>query len=373
MKILITGAGGFIGKNLTAALKNLEGCEILEFHIKDGFERLRSYCAGCDFVFHLAGVNRPENEIDFENGNAEFTRVLTGFLAEGSRCPVVFSSSIQAELENPYGRSKRRAEEILLKYEEQTGAAVYFYRLPNVFGKWCRPNYNSVISTFCYNTAHDLPIHITDQNHVLRLVYIDDVVAEFIRALHGTGTKQGDFYRIPEVYERRLGDVAGKIQAFSHTAETLEIPNQSDAFTKKLHSTYLSYLPEEKLKYALIAHSDERGAFAEFLRTKDRGQFSINVTKPGYVKGNHWHHTKHEIFLSVSGQGMIRLRKIGESGVIEIPVTGGSLEPVIIPPGYTHSLENTGDADLITVMWASEPYDPQRPDTYYLAVEEGMS
>lgn len=371
MKILVTGAGGFIGKNLVAALQNRNGDEILEFHAKDGFERLQSCCDRCDFVFHLAGVNRPENEIDFENGNAAFTQRLADFLAKGSRSPVVFSSSIQAELDNPYGRSKRRAEEILREYGKQTGAAVYLYRLPNVFGKWCRPNYNSVIVTFCYNIARGLPIQVTDRSRMLRLAYIDDIVAEFMRVLDGTGTKQEDFYNIPEVYERCLGDIADKIQDFSRNMETLEVPDQSDAFTKKLHSTYLSYLPEERLKYPLVRHSDERGAFAEFLRTKDRGQLSINVTKPGYVKGNHWHQTKHEIFLSVSGKGTIHLRRIGESSIIEIPVTGGSLEPVIIPPGYTHSLENTGDVDLVTVIWASEPYDPMRPDTFYLNVLEG--
>lgn len=373
MKVLVTGAGGFIGKNLIAALQNLKGYEILEFHIEDELECLRSFCAACDFVFHLAGVNRPESEAEFEDGNVAFTQTLISFLTEGSRCPVVFTSSIQAELDNPYGRSKRKAEEMLREYEKQVGAPVYLYRLPNVFGKWCKPNYNSVIATFCHNIAHDLPIYVADETNRLQLVYIDDVVAEFIQTLNGSGAKQGNFCSVPEVYVRCLGDIVDKIRAFSHSAETLEVPNQADAFTKKLHSTYLSYLPAEKLQYTLAAHSDARGAFAEFLRTKDRGQLSINVTKPGYVKGNHWHHTKHEIFLSVSGEGMIRLRKIGESGVIEIPITGGRLEPVIIPPGYTHSLENTGEVDLVTVMWASEPYDPRRPDTYYLAVQEGKS
>lgn len=370
MKILITGAGGFIGKNLAAALRDMDGYEVLEFHAKDGFECLKPYCSACDFVFHLAGVNRPESEAEFESGNVEFTRILTGFLAEGSRCPVVFSSSIQAELGNPYGQSKRRAEEILREYERQTGAPIYLYRLPNVFGKWCRPNYNSGIATFCYNTANGLPIHVNNERQMLRLVYIDDVVMEFIRALGGFGTNQDVFYSVPEVYEKCLGDIANQIQAFSLCTKTLEVPNQSDAFTKKLYSTYLSYLPEEKLKYTLAAHSDARGTFAEFLRSEDRGQVSINVTKPGFAKGNHWHHTKHEVFLAVSGEGVVRLRKIGESSVIEIPMAGSRLEPIIIPPGYTHMLENTGDVDLVTVMWANEPYDLRRPDTYYLDVLE---
>lgn len=370
MKILVTGAGGFIGKNLISVLHNMDNCEVLEFHAKDGHECLRTYCAACDFVFHLAGVNRPEDEAEFETGNVEFTRILTSFLAEGSRCPVIFSSSLQAELDNPYGRSKRGAEKILREYEEKTGTRAALYRLPNVFGKWCRPDYNSVIATFCHHTANGLPVHVRDENRMLRLVYIDDVVAEFVRALKGTGTKQGDFYIVPEVYERRLGDIANQIQAFSLCAETLEIPNQADAFAKKLYSTYLSYLPEEKLQYALAAHSDARGLFAEFLRTEDRGQLSINVTRPGHVKGNHWHHTKHEIFLAVSGEGVIRLRKIGERSVIEIPVRGDRLEPVIIPPGCAHMLENSGDVDLVTVMWANEPFDSRRPDTFYLDVRE---
>jgi UDP-2-acetamido-2,6-beta-L-arabino-hexul-4-ose reductase len=368
MKILVTGAEGFIGKNLTAALRNIDGYEIFSFRSKDDEGLLRTYCLDCDFVFHLAGVNRPENEADFEKGNAGFTQTLVDCLLEGSRCPVVFSSSIQAELDNSYGRSKYRAEEILREYERQTNTPVYLYRLPNVFGKWCRPNYNSVIATFCYNTAHDLPIYISNADQLLHLVYIDDVVTEFIRVLNGTGINHGNFYQIPEVYEKRLGDIADIIQSFSHCTETLTIPDQSDTFTKKLHSTYLSYLPNEKIQYSLITHSDARGTFAEFLRTQDRGQFSINVTKPGFTKGNHWHHTKHEIFLSVSGKGIVRLRKIDESSIIELPITGDCLEPVIIPPGYTHSLENTGESDLITIMWASEPYNPQSPDTYHLAV-----
>ena len=371
MKILITGAGGFIGKNLIASLRNMSGHEILEFHVQNGLKCLRSYCAGCDFVFHLAGVNRPESELDFETVNAAFTKTLTGFLAEGSRCPVVFSSSVQAALDNPYGVSKYKAEMILQDYARQTGAPVYLYRLPNVFGKWSRPAYNSVIATFCHNTANNLPIHISDRSRLLNLVYIDDVVTEFIRALDKRAERQGGFYSVSEVYEKCLGEIADSIQTFSHEMEILGIPNQADSFTKKLHSTYLSYLPKEKLQYSLAAHSDVRGTFAEFLRTEDRGQFSINVTKPGFIKGNHWHHSKHEIFLSVSGEGIVRLRKTGERGIIEIPITGGRLEPVIIPPGYVHSLENTGDADLITVIWASEPYDAHRPDTFYSDVLEG--
>ena len=368
MKILVTGAGGFIGKNLVSVLQSMEGHEILEFRSDDSMERLRTYCAVCEFVFHLAGVNRPERETDFETGNAGFTQTLADYLSEGSHCPVVFASSIQAELENPYGRSKRRAEGILREYGARTGASVYIYRLPNVFGKWCRPNYNSVIATFCHHIANGLPIHVNNASQMLRLAYVDDVTAEFVRALSGTAAKQDRFYTIPEVYERRLGDIADTIQAFSHNTETLGLPALSDGFTKKLYSTYLSYLPETGLKYSLTMHSDARGAFAEFLRSEEKGQISINVTKPGYGKGNHWHHTKHEIFLVVSGEGAIRLRKIDESHVIEIPVAGSRLEPVIIPPGYTHMLENTGTTDLVTVMWASEPYDPQRPDTFYLEV-----
>ena len=373
MKILVTGAGGFIGKNLTAALRSMGRHEALAFRSEDRGEQLQTYCSECDFVFHLAGVNRPKSDEEFETGNTVFSRKLSDCRTEGSRCPVVFASSIQAELNNPYGRSKRAAEAILQAYGEKTGAPVYLYRLPNVFGKWCRPNYNSVIATFCHNTANGLPVRVDNADQMLRLVYIDDVVEEFVRTLNGEIAVRDSFCTVPEMYQEKLGNIADMIQGFSRCAEKLEVPNLSDAFTKKLYSTYLSYLPESRLKYSLTVHQDVRGAFAEFMRTEDSGQFSVNVTRPGCIKGNHWHHTKHEIFLAVSGEGIIRLRRAVGGPLIEIPVRGSNLEPVVIPPGYTHMLENSGDTDLITVMWASECYDPQRPDTFYLDVQEGAT
>jgi len=370
MKILVTGARGFIGKNLVCVLKSAGEHHIFEFTSGDSEETLKGYCADCDFVFHLAGVNRPQSVDEFETGNAGLTRKLVSCLAEGSRCPVVFSSSIQAENDTPYGRSKRKAEDVLRTYSEETGAPVYIYRLPNVFGKWCKPDYNSVIATFCCNITHDLPIHVSDEAKLLRLVYIDDVVKEFLRALDGNVTRQGEFCAISEVYVRKLGGVAQMLREFSQCTQNLSIPDQSDTFIKKLYSTYLSYLPASKFSYQLVPHSDARGSFAEFLRTNDRGQLSVNVTRPHAVKGNHWHHTKHEIFLTVSGTGVIRLRRIGESRISEIIVTGNKLEPVLIPPGYTHMLENLGETDLVTIMWANEPFDPERPDTFHLNVQE---
>ena len=368
MNILVTGAHGFIGKNLIFQLKNLNGNNILQFTSSDGDEKLREYCAVCDFVFHLAGVNRPKEERDFDSGNAMLTQRLAEYLEAGSRCPVLFTSSIQATMNNPYGESKRKAEKILKAYSETTGAPVYIYRLHNVFGKWCRPNYNSVIATFCYNIANDIPIYITDEEKILQLVYIDDVISEFLQVLSGNESEPKDYYFVSEVYTERLGQIAQMLREFSQCTKDLVIPDQSDMFTKKLYSSYLSYLPPTKLQYLLATHSDARGAFAEFIRTGERGQISINITKPHAVKGNHWHHTKHEIFLTVYGSGVVRLRRVDENIVTEVFVNGDELKPVIIPPGYTHMLENLGETDLVTVMWANELFDPEKPDTFYLNV-----
>ena len=369
MKILITGAKGFIGKNLVAELKNRNYTDIFEYDRDTDPDLLDKYCEEADFVFHLAGVNRPKDESEFMEGNFGFTSTLLEKLKKyGNICPVMISSSIQAKLDNPYGRSKKAGEDLLFNYSQETGARVLVYRFPNVFGKWCRPNYNSAIATFCHNIAHDLPIIVNDPKVVLNLVYIDDLVNELINALEGKENRIGDFCEVPVVYTVTLGKVVELIYSFKKSREELSIPDMSDEFTKKLYSTYLSYLPEDQFSYELKMNVDNRGSFTEFIRTLDRGQVSVNISKPGITKGNHWHHTKNEKFLVVSGNGVIRFRKIDSDEVIEYFVSGDKLEVVDITPGYTHNIENLGDTDMVTIMWVNEPFDPQNPDTYYLEV-----
>lgn len=365
MKILVTGSRGFIGRNLMHALRNSGFHDIFEYDVDSCQEHLEGCCRECDFVFHLAGVNRPQHLSEYAQGNRDFTKKLVSLLEKGKRAPVAFASSIQAELDNPYGCSKRESEEILRQYE-QGGTEVYIYRFPNVFGKWCMPNYNSAVATFCYNTAHGLPITVYDADREMHLAYIDDVTDELLACLNGRPNRQGMFCCVGISYTEKLAAVADTIQSFSGCEADLRVPDQSDALTKKLYSTYLSYLPENKLKYVLGMHSDSRGSFTEFLKTRDRGQVSVNISKPHVVKGNHWHASKHEIFLVVSGTGLIRLRKLDEGELIEIKVSGEQLEPVIIPPGYVHSIENIGEENLVTVMWANEIFDESRPDTYYM-------
>lgn len=368
-KILVTGAAGFIGKNLIAQLKNAGYTAIYTYDKDTDPALLDMYTADCTFVFHLAGVNRPDDPAEFATGNCGFTAALLDSLRrQGNTAPVLLTSSIQAERDNPYGNSKRAAEELLSAYSRETGAPVLLYRLPNVFGKWCRPQYNSVIATFCYNIARDLPIQINDPAVELHLVYIDDVVAEFLRALEGQPTRDGDFCIVPVSHRAALGQIAALLRSFRASRDNRETPDMGDPLSKKLYSTYLSYLPEEAFAYPLKMNVDARGSFTEFLRSPDRGQVSINVSHPGITKGNHWHHTKNEKFLVVSGRGVIRFRKPDSTEIIEYPVSGDKLEVVDIPVGYTHSIVNTGDTDMVTVMWANEPFDPEHPDTYFLEV-----
>lgn len=369
MKILITGAKGFIGKNLVVELKNRKYSDIFEYDIETDPALLDEYCKEADFVFHLAGVNRPKVYSEFMEGNFGFTSTLLNTLKKNNNtCPVMISSSIQAVLNNPYGKSKKAGEDLLFKYSRETGAKVLVYRFPNVFGKWCKPNYNSAIATFCHNIARDLPIKVNDPSVVMKLVYIDDVVNELINALQGKENRNGDFCEVPVVHTITLGEIVDLIYSFKKSREERSIPNMSDSFTKKLYSTYLSYLPEDGFSYELKMNVDNRGSFTEFIRTLDRGQVSVNVSKPGITKGNHWHHTKNEKFLVVSGKGVIRFRKIGSDKIIEYYVSGEKLEVVDIPPGYIHNIENLGDTDMVTIMWANEPFDPEKPDTYYLEV-----
>jgi len=369
MKILVTGAKGFVGKNLIAELKNCGYRDIYEYDVDNSIEELDNYARDCEFVFHLAGVNRPENPEDFMKGNYGFTlQLLEKLRINNNKSPILLSSSIQAELDNPYGKSKKAGEDLLLKYSSENNVAVYIYRLPNLFGKWSRPNYNSVVATFCYNIARDLEIKINDPNAEMTLAYIDDVIEEFKRALNDQPTKVGPYCYVPITYKTAVGKLAETIMSFKETRRNLSIPDMSDPFTKKLYSTYLSYLPEDGFSYGLKMNIDDRGSFTEFIKTIDRGQFSVNVIKPGITKGNHWHHTKNEKFLVVYGKGVIRFRRIDSKDVIEYRVSGDKLEVVDIPPGYTHNIQNVGDTDMVVVMWANELYDPQRPDTYYLEV-----
>ena len=367
--ILITGAGGFVGKNLCAELRCRGYDNLLTFDIDTPKQVLHEYARRAEFVFHLAGVNRPKNPEEFYSGNRGFTEELLHLLAEaGNKAPVLVTSSIQAELDNDYGKSKREAEELLFAHERATGAPALVYRLPGVFGKWCRPAYNSVVATFCHNIAHGQPIEVRDRAYTLPLVYIDDVVASFIGAMENGGARDrsipGYCHLTCDIYETSLGHLADTIQSFASSRASLAVPDVGDAFTRKLYATYLSYLPQNSFSYPLCMHTDARGSFTEFLRTPDRGQTSVNVAKPGIVKGNHWHHTKNEKFLVVKGRAVIRFRRLGTDEVLEYCVSGDKLEVVDIPTGYVHNIENVGTEDLITIMWASEPFDPQHPDTY---------
>lgn len=373
MNILITGARGFMGKNLRSALTGRCGDahRLMLVDVPHTEEQLRAAAAEADFVFHLAGVNRPTDPADFQKGNADFTQHLLELLKEnGKRPPVLLSSSIQAALENPYGQSKLSAEQAVADYGRETGSAVYLYRLPNVFGKWSRPNYNSAVATFCHNVARGLPITVNDPSVTLRLVYIDDVVEEFLRAMEGQPHREGEWCTVQPVHEVNLGHMAELIQSFPALRDSLTAPDQRDPLVKKLYATYLSFLPPEDFSRPTVTHADQRGSFTELLHMGSRGQVSLNVSKPHITKGDHWHQTKHEKFIVLQGEGVIRFRKVGDSTVIAYKVSGENLTVVDIPTGYTHSIENTGDTDMLTLMWANEVFDPAHPDTLRLPVLE---
>ncbi len=384
MKILVTGAKGFIGKNLIVTLNNIrtgkdksfglsDDITIYEYDMDSSPLLLDAYCADCDFVFHLAGVNRPKEQSEFMEGNFGFTSVLLEKLKEQKNtCPIMISSSIQAALDNSYGKSKKAGEDLIFAYGKENDVEVYVYRFPNVFGKWCKPNYNSAIATFCNNIAGDLPIQVNDPSVVMKLVYIDDVVAELIENLKGGGYKDEDGYAyVPTVYTTTLGEIVDMLYSFKKSREDRSIPDMTEnSLSKKLYATYLSYLPTDQFSYPLKMNVDERGSFTEILRTVDRGQFSVNISRPGITKGEHWHHTKNEKFVVVSGKGLIQFRKIDSDEVINYHVSGEKIEVIDIPTGYTHNIINEGDTDLVTFMWCSECFDPQKPDTYFLKVQE---
>ena len=400
MKILVTGAKGFVGKNLCAQLRNIqEGKaryygdvkieEVYEYDIESREEELETYCKNADFVFNLAGVNRPKDPKEFMEGNFGFATELLDKLKEYNNiCPVMLSSSIQATLvgryaEGDYGKSKKAGEELFFRYSEETGAKVLVYRFPNLFGKWCRPNYNSAVATFCHNMANGLPIQVNDRTTELELLYIDDLVDEMISALKGeehhcefegieTVMKEGGRYcAVPTTYKATLGEIVKLLEEFRSQPETLMIPEIPDnSFAKKLYSTYLSYLPKDKIKYSLRMNEDARGSFTELLRSRNNGQVSVNISRPGITKGQHWHNSKWEFFIVVSGRALIQQRRIDSDEVLNFEVSGERIEAVHMLPGYTHNIINLSEEkDLVTVMWANETFDPDRADTYYEPVE----
>jgi len=367
--ILVTGSRGFIGKNLIAELNNRSIGNVFGYDVDNAEDQLEDIVKQCDFIFHLAGVNRPQNDEEFMQGNFGFTSKLLKLLENEKRqIPILITSSIQAAYENPYGLSKKAGEDIIKDYGLKTGSKTYIYRLPNVFGKWSQPNYNTVVATFCHKIARDEEIQINDPNVQLTLVYIDDVVKEFISALEDKAHKIDDYYKIPLEHRITLGDLAELIRSFKSSRNDLSLIDTSNAIENKLYATYLSFLHEDNFIYDLKMNIDDRGSFTEFLRTSDRGQVSINVSKPGITKGNHWHHTKNEKYLVVSGKASIKFRKLNQDKVIEYIVTGEKLQVVDIPIGYTHSIQNIGNNDLVTVMWVNECFDSEKPDTYFLKV-----
>ena len=383
MKVLVTGAKGFVGRNLVSQLRNIQSGKvknyalsgnelvIFEYDVDSDPSELDDYCRQADFILNLAGVNRPLDQSEFMKGNFGFASVLLASLKRhGNTCPIMISSSTQAALDNPYGASKRAGEQLLLEYSRETGAKVLIYRFPNVFGKWCRPNYNSAVATFCHNITHGLDIQVNDRSVVMNLVYIDDVVNELIAALTGDENRVGEYCAVPTVHTITLGEIVDLLYTFQSSRVNLTVPNVGNAFEKKLYSTYLSYLPTNQFSYPLKMNVDERGSFTEIIRTLDRGQVSVNISKPHITKGNHWHHTKNEKFVVVSGQGVIRFRKMDEpdAEVIEYLVSGSKIEVVDIPIGYTHNIENLGDTDMMTFMWCNECFDPQNPDTFFETV-----
>ena len=399
MKILITGAAGFVGKNLTAALKNImDGKdrthpslaidELYLYDIDSPAALLEEACEKCDFVFNLAGVNRPQNPEEFMQGNFGFASTLLDTLKKyNNSCTVMISSSIQAtcigRYDSDYGRSKKAGEELVFAYGEETGAKVLVYRFPNLFGKWCRPNYNSAVATFCNNIANDLPITVNDPSVQLELLYIDDLVDEMIAALEGREhrcefdgidtvlTEGGRYCAAPITHKVTLGEIVTLLESFRDQPSTLTMPEiPYNSFAKKLYSTYLSYLPKEKVSFPLKMNVDARGSFTELLRTEKCGQFSVNISKPGITKGQHWHNTKWEFFIVVSGHGLIQERKIGSDEVLNFEVSGDKIEAIHMLPGYTHNIINLSETeDLVTVMWANECFDPNKPDTFFEVVE----
>ncbi len=400
MKILVTGAKGFVGKNLVEALKNIRDgkdrtrpelniSEIYCYDIDSSANELNEYCSNSDFVFNLAGVNRPQNTDEFMQGNFGIASILLKTLKKhNNTCPVMISSSVQAtcigRYDGDYGRSKKAGEDLLFNYAKQTGAKVLVYRFPNLFGKWCRPNYNSAVATFCNNIANDLPITVNDPSVELELLYIDDLIDEMLCALEGrehrcnyeglkpVQSNNGEYCFVPTTHKATLGEIVELLESFAAQPKTLVMPEIPDnSFAKKLYSTYLSYLPKEKIAFTLKMNEDVRGSFTELLKTEKCGQFSVNISKPGITKGQHWHHSKWEFFIVVSGHGLIQMRKIGTDEVLNFEVSGEKIEAIHMLPGYTHNIINLSETEnLVTLMWANEQFDPNHPDTFGEVVEK---
>lgn len=400
MKVLVTGAKGFVGKNLVESLKNIKTGkdrtrsnlnveEIFEYDVDSSFSELELYCAKADFVFNLAGVNRPKNQDEFMKGNFGFASTLLDTLKKfENKCPIMLSSSVQATLigryaNGEYGKSKKAGEELFFDYEKETNAKVCVYRFPNLFGKWCKPNYNSAIATFCYNIANDLPITVNDRSVELELLYIDDLVNAMLDLLENKGCKcdynglnpianeTGRYYYVPTTHKVTLGEIVDLLYDFASQSKTLIIPEMpNNGFTKKLYSTYLSYLPKNKIAFDLKTNVDDRGSFTELLKSDKCGQVSVNISKPKVTKGQHWHNTKWEFFIVVSGKGLIQQRKIGSNEVLNFEVSGDKIQAVHMLPGYTHNIINLSDTEnLVTVMWANEKFDSAHPDTFFETVE----
>ncbi|MCL2627434.1 MAG: NAD-dependent epimerase/dehydratase family protein [Oscillospiraceae bacterium] len=366
MNILVTGAKGFLGKNLIARINAMETGTVLPFDIDDTLDKLKEYILKADFIFHLAGINRPKEQFEYYEGNAELTETIVKIIEEKSnKIPIAFSSTMQVGNGSDYAKSKEMAEKTLIEYAARTDAKVFIYRFPGIFGKWSKPDYNTVVATYCHNIAHGLPIDIRDPDYTLTLCYVDDVVDVLLQTMN-----QQETLEIEPLYQITLGELASQINTFASEDFKLGISDFSDIFTKKLYATYLSFLPENNITYPLTMHKDERGSFTEFLHLPRHGQVSVNVTKPGITKGNHWHDTKCEKFLVVSGHGVVKLRKLNSADVLEYNVSDDNLEVVNIPPGYTHNFTNLGDKDMVTLIWVNEVFDKLHPDTFFEKVDE---
>lgn len=378
--ILVTGSKGFVGKNLIVSLKQIDNYKIIEIDSSSSETDLKLAINDADFIVHLAGVNRPKEISEFYSGNNGLTKKIVDYLIESNKkTPILITSSIHAESNTDYGISKKKSEDILIEYSKKYGSNIYIYRLPNLFGKWCKPNYNSVIATFCHNIANDLEVWIKDPDIELELVYIDDLINSILECIENDDIKSNNliysrklndnFYEVNTKYNKTLGSIVDSINMFKSMRETLILPDLSDGFNKALYSTYLTYLDKNKFSYNLIKNKDDRGWLAELIKSKSFGQIFISKTKPGITRGNHWHHTKTEKFLVVQGDAVVRFRRVDENDVIEYLVNGESPEVIDIPPGYTHSIENIGKDDVITLFWSNEIFDVENPDTYFLEVK----
>ena len=372
MKILITGSNGFVGRNLISNLSLNKELEIYKYDIESTLEDLDRYTKDCDFVYHLAGVNRPQDSKEFMKGNFGFTTTLLEYLKKNNnKCPIMISSSIQAELNNDYGKSKKAGEDLLFQYGKDNNVKIFVYRFPNLFGKWCRPNYNSVIATWCYNVSHNIDIKVDDPTKELNLAYIDDVCKELIKCLDNKETKNGEYCIVPILYKKSLGEISSLIRSFKMNDRGIMVPSTGDEFTKDLYATYISYVPLEELVVDLEEHRDNRGVFCELVRTKEAGQVSVSTTNPNIVRGGHYHNTKMERFIVIKGKAKIKFEHVIDHNKYEFEVSGDKLQYVTIPVGYQHSINNIGNDELVLILWANELFDPEISDTYVM--EEGSN